>query len=352
MVSKNTQLGSKLLGDALVALGVTFGISPFLTVIDKAIVESAAGTTSILASCRTSLYSIARQPLDYIKSPTFLLMWGVYGLTYTTANAFKTLEEHVTYNREYHRQQALISPGTQDETPSTHRSNSRDNSNSTTMFTLGAFLGTTLVNSGSSMIKDRAYAKMFSSSATSTSTTPRNFPKATYALWMLRDFSVIGSSFLLPDLVATRLLEHGYVGGRNSNRRSSSNQEGNGEGDRDILEEKERVRQLLQLGLPVVAQVIAGPLQYVGLDLYNRNLDHLTTPQAVADRAKHVARGVLPVIGARIARIVPGYSLGGVANTHLRTMWRDQVQQWKTVPAMLKKNSSSSSSSSSIILRQ
>lgn len=342
-MSKNTQLGSKLLGDALVALGVTFGISPFLTVIDKAIVESAAGTTSILTSCRTSLHSIARQPFEYLKSPTFLLMWGVYGLTYTTANAFKTLEEHVTYNREnyYQRQQhAVVSPGIHDAAPSTHRSKSSDNSNSTTLFTLSAFLGTTVVNSGSSMIKDRAYAKMFSS----TSATPRNFPKSTYALWMLRDFSVIGSSFLLPDLVATRLLEHGYVGGRN--------QEGGDKGGgRDIREEQERVRQLLQLGLPVVAQGIAGPLQYVGLDLYNRNLDHLTTSQAVADRAKHVARGVLPVIGARIARIVPGYSLGGVANTHLRTMWRDQVQQWKTVPAMLKKNSSSSSSSS-IILRQ
>ena len=297
----NTHLGSKLAGDALVATGVTFGVAPFLTVIDKAIVESAAGTNSVLSSAVNSLKSMARSPIEYLKSPTFLLMWAVYGATYTTANAFKTLEEHVTYSRD--RSKSTNAPG-------------ESNSKTAGKFKVAAFLGTTAVNSGASMLKDRAYARMFSGTNSSTSV-----PRASYVMWMMRDLSVIGSSFLLPDLVAAKMVDYH-------------------DGDMD----RDRARNICQIGLPILAQFVAGPFQYLGLDMYNRSLKGLTTAQAIMDRSKNMSRGVAPVIAARIARIIPGYSFGGVANTKLRSVWREKLLE-RDVAAMMKESKSGASAS-------
>lgn len=295
----NARLGSKLAGDALVAVAVTFGVSPFLTVVDKAIVESTAGTNTILSSAANSIKSIARNPVEYFKSPTFLLMWAVYSATYMTANAFKTLEEHATYSMDR--------SNSTNPAPDSSQGNHNKNAG---MFTAAAFLGTTVVNSGASMLKDRAYARMFSGTASSTS-----FPRTTYALWMMRDLSVIGSSFLLPDLVSAKMVEY-Y----------------NGEMDR------ERARNLCQIGLPVLAQFVASPFQYLGLDVYNRNLKGLTTTQAILDRSRKMSQGIAPVIAARIARIIPGYSIGGVANTKLRSAWREKLLE-RDVAAMMKNTS-------------
>ena len=129
---------------------------------------------------------------------------------------------------------------------------------------------------------------------------------------MMRDLSVIGSSFLLPDLVSAKMVDY-YKG----------------EMDR------ERARSLCQIGLPVVAQFVAGPFQYLGLDVYNRNLSNLTTTQAIVDRSKQMSKGIAPVIAARIARIIPGYSIGGVFNTKLRNSWREKLLE-RDVAAMMK----------------
>jgi hypothetical protein len=77
-------LASKLAGDIIVACTVTFGFSPFLSVIDKAIIQKAAGTHSILQSSLESIVNITRNPGSYIRSPMFLMMWGVYASTYCT----------------------------------------------------------------------------------------------------------------------------------------------------------------------------------------------------------------------------------------------------------------------------
>ena len=302
VTAASTHLGSKLIGDAMVATGVTFCVSPFLTVVDKAIVESAAGSNTIIKSGINSIKYMARNPVEYIKSPTFLLMWAVYSATYTTANAFKTLEEHVTYSND------RSSSSSSSSASSVGDQKQQTTTNNLGMFKLGAFVGTTVVNSGTSMMKDRAYARMFSGS----SSTAASFPRSTYALWMMRDLSVIGSSFLLPDIVSPMLVEHHGM-------------------------EKDRAHNICQIGLPVLAQFIAGPFQYLGLDMYNRNLNGMTTSQATFDRTRQLYQGVAPVIAARIARIIPGYSIGGVANTKLRTTWRESLIE-RDVAAMMKNN--------------
>ena len=78
------QLSMNLIGDVIVACGVTLGIAPFMSIIDKSIVQRAAGTHTIVESCVQSITSMARNPVEFVKSPMFLMMWGVYAATYTT----------------------------------------------------------------------------------------------------------------------------------------------------------------------------------------------------------------------------------------------------------------------------
>jgi hypothetical protein len=273
----SASLPAKLIGDVAVAIAVTFGVSPFLAVVDKAIVESANGSKPILTSARDTFSTMIRHPVQYIKSPTFLLMWAVYGATYSTANVFKTLDEHQSHSRARH-----------------------STSNSFHLGKVGTFLGTTMVNSGASMLKDRAYARMFSSAATSTAS--KSFPKTTYAMWMMRDLSVIGSSFILPDIVSKHLVQEYNM-------------------------ESSKAQSICQLALPVAAQFIAGPFHFLGLDFFNRQHAVSTFDRA---RALHNALG--PVVAARIARIAPGYGIGGVWNTKLRTAWREEMAHGTTMP--------------------
>ena len=181
---------------------VTLFVAPCMTVIDKAIVESAAGTRTILSSSLSSLKSMSAKPLPYLKSPMFLMMWATYGLTYATANSVRTVSEEIRLTKEQ-GQTAL-------------------------------FAGTTIVNSTATMFKDRAYATMFGQTAT------RSVPLVTYGLWGMRDCMVIGSSFVMPRVVAERLVE-------------------------DFGVEEGAAWKVAQLSCPVITQAVAGPVQLLGL---------------------------------------------------------------------------------------
>lgn len=85
--------------------------------------------------------------------------------------------------------------------------------------------------------------------------------------------------------------------------------------------ESSQAQSLCQLTLPVAAQFIAGPLHFLGLDFFNRQQPSVN----VMDRVRVLQEGIGPVVAARIARIAPGYGIGGVWNTKLRTAWREEL---------------------------
>jgi hypothetical protein len=285
----------KLVGDVAIAVGVTFCVAPFLTIVDKAIVQRAAGSHTSWTSGLESMRVIARNPIRYIKSPTFLLMWGVYASTYSTANSLKTYTEHCQHQEERRQTTTTTTNPTTTSTPSSSTTVGAPLSG------LTVFLGTTVVNSGGSLIKDRAYARMFGTVA------KRSVPKITYGLWMTRDFLVIGSSFVLPDLCASHLhKKYDY--------------------------DKDKAKQVAQVTIPVAMQFIAGPLQLLGLDCYNRSLSEMTTRQAVLERGRFLSNGFTSIVSARIARIVPGYSIGGVLNTKYRDQWRSYLRNQEVSP--------------------
>lgn len=284
-----SNLPEKLLGDVIIAFSVTGVIAPFLTVVDKALVQRSVGSHTILSSGKESVMAMVRQPVTYFKSPTFLWMWATYALTYSAANSLRTWTEHQEYVAAS-RQRIQVGAGA--TTANTSGGGGGGTKNPSTSTTATLFVGVTIVNTSASLVKDRAYARMFGNAAAA------SVPPISYALWITRDFTVIGSSFILPGTVATMLQE------------STS------------LKEKEALK-IAQVVTPMVAQLIAGPLHFVGLDCYNRNLDHIPFKLQVAERTKFLASGFREVVAARMVRILPGYGVAGVWNTSLRGQWRD-----------------------------
>ena len=275
-------LPEKLLGDVLVAGTVTALAAPFLTVIDKALVQRSSGShSSMLASATESVAAMCRNPVSFLRSPTFLWMWATYAATYTAANTLRTATEHHEHYSSSNHQ---------------HNSNAFTETTSRPSAATTLFVGTTVVNSTASLIKDRAYAQMFGSGNHVSATVPR----ISYGLWMARDVTVIGSSFVLPHHVAGFLEQTTAMS------------------DSDAVK-------VAQLGTPVAAQLIAGPLHFLGLDCYNRSLNHLALSKRILERSRALSASFVEVVAARMARIIPGYGIAGVLNTELRSQWRDQL---------------------------
>jgi hypothetical protein len=280
-VSMPLNLGEKLLGDFLVAIGVTACVSPFLTIIDKAMVQRSANSHTLLQSATESASAMSRHPFAFVKSPTFLWMWMTYASTYTAVNMIRTLTEHQDYQfvRDHYRNNSDAISSAAPAKPNTNTV---------------VFLGTTAVNTSASLIRDRAYAKMFGNAAAT------SVPRVSYGLWMARDFTVIGSSFVLPEYVAN-FLQH----------RSNLN-------EADALN-------VAQLATPLAAQAIAAPLHFVGLDCYNRALSHLPVVPRLVERGRFLAKGFVEVTAAKMIRILPGYGIAGVYNRQFRNQWRDNL---------------------------
>lgn len=266
-------LGEKLSGDVLSSIVTSICVSPFITIVDKAIVQRAAGSHTISKSILASVSNILRNPIVYFRSPMFLMMWGVYASTYTTANVFKTLIEH----------EEIISK----------KKNTEKSSVNNDYMKFGSFGMTTLVNSGASLMKDRAYATMFGTSSGS-------LPLVTYGLWGLRDCVVISSSFIFPEIMGKALHEKANM-------------------------DKKEALSISQIICPVAAQVIATPLQLLGLDIFNRPMRSTGIYATIQNRANFVKSNFNSVATARVARIVPAFGIGGIGNNYLRENWRDML---------------------------
>lgn len=210
---------------------------------------------------------IIANPIRYAKSPTFLWMWATYALTYSVANSLKTITEHY------------------EERGGSERVASQYGS-------AGAvFVGTTAVNSGASLLKDRAYARLFGTGI-------HAVPLVSYGFWMVRDLSTVGSSFVLPEHVAKAMEETNP----NLSRTQST--------------------QIAQILTPMAAQLVAGPFHFLGLEYYNR-----PTGASLANRWTALQKSWMEVVGARMARILPGYGIGGIGNRFLRTQYRNYLRQ-------------------------
>merc|ERR1712014_349558 len=111
-------------------------------------------------------------------------------------------------------------------------------------------VGTTAAYTASSIVKDVAFAKMFSkeSAAAATNAVKRAVPLTTYGTFLFRDSLIIGAGFIFPQIVSRGI-------------QSSTEME------------RAHADKVAQLATPMGMQIFITPIHLLGLNFYN-------TPQA------------------------------------------------------------------------
>jgi hypothetical protein len=158
------------------------------------------------------------------------------------------------------------------------------------------FVGSSCTNVTLSVMKDRAFARMYGVGQ------QRSVPFGSYGLFATRDSMTILASFTLPPAVSERLLQPlGF----------------------SVLASDT----LAQLLTPVSMQILSTPLHLLGLDLYNR------PSSTAAERAGFVAREYLKTTAARMSRILPAFGFGGVVNKAARAEGLTVLGRYFPAPA-------------------
>jgi len=165
-----------VISDVLAAAGTAFCVSPFIAILDQAIVQNAAGTKTLKASLKDSATQLVTKPTVFLRSPSFLLLWGVYGGTYVAVNMATTICDK---KKATDHQRHMVK-----------------------------FLGVSSVNLGLNVSKDRVFAKMFGSG------TPRPVPLKSIGAFAMRDSMTVFASFNLAPVVAESLAGAEVAGAR------------------------------------------------------------------------------------------------------------------------------------------
>ena len=157
-----------LLSDFIAASLAGLIATPFVSIIDKAVVESTAKSISLKKSVKDGFKQLIK-PSKFIRSPQFLMVWGVYSATYLAANWSDTLTNEYNF--------------------------SDDNKEITK-------LGSTVtVNMIACIAKDKAFAINYGIQ------TAKSFPMISYNLFLARDIISIASSFTLPKIISDKVYD-------------------------------------------------------------------------------------------------------------------------------------------------
>lgn len=235
-------------GSAVIAAGSAV---PFLMTVDKSVTLAAAGRMGLGEAILSGLKDVFSRPHQMLTGRAFWLVAAVYGSTYTAAN--------------------LIDLAAERREATTARQNS------------AKLVGTTAVNTCTSVVKDAAFAKMFGQVEAAAK---RAVPPSSYGLFLTRDILQIGAGFIVPPMLAGTLVSAFHM-------------------------EQKKADQAAQLVCPVAMQFICTPLHLLGLNMYNQ-------PEATArERAAGVWRTCPESIGIRMARSFFAFGFAGVANREL-----------------------------------
>lgn len=130
----------------------SMAVSPFILTIDRAIVENAAGRTSLLRGIFSGVKDILMRPnRALLCNPAYWMVTGVYGVTYAAANLIDSASKRMAASPAVHGTSKL--------------------------------LGTTAVNTSACIAKDVAFTRMFGAA----SAAGKPMPLATIGLFGLRD---------------------------------------------------------------------------------------------------------------------------------------------------------------------
>lgn len=157
--------GAVMAMEASVGTVAAFSVAPVISIVDKAIVSNSSGLERLVPSIINSVKGMISSPISFLRSPSFLLIWGVYSGTYIAANGIKATCER-----------RAADP------------------------VLPTLVGSSSANVILSVLKDKAFVRLFGPPGGQ----PMPLPKASYALFAARDSTTIFASFTLPDVVEKR----------------------------------------------------------------------------------------------------------------------------------------------------
>jgi len=143
--------------ESISGLGAAFIAAPIIMMIDKAVVQKASGTFTIMASLKETSLTLIKNPIKFIFKKEFMWIWFVYGSTYMTANSIDSLCKINHYND-----------------------------------VLPKLIGITAVNMTASILKDRAFAYYYGQKSSS------RVGMISMLIWMVRDVLTIAGGFVLP----------------------------------------------------------------------------------------------------------------------------------------------------------
>jgi hypothetical protein len=271
----------RMLVESGAAIFTAVSIAPAVAIVDKAIVSNASGRQALLPCIASELKVLMSNPLQFVKQPNFLLIWGVYRCVHPSINrlSFNALCNPLTCSGTY-----IVANCIQAHCDRTQQD---------AMYP--KFVGSSCTNVTLSVLKDRAFARLYGVGQ------HRPVPVGSFGLFAARDSMTVLASFTLPPAVSHSLLQ-------------------------PLGLSKFAADTLAQLLTPVCMQVMSTPLHLVGLDLYNR-------PQAtLAERSNFLAREYLKTTAARMARILPAFGLGGVVNKGVRAEGLDYLRRSYPAP--------------------
>ena len=138
-------------------------------------------------------------------------------------------------------------------------------------------------------------------------------PLITYGFWGARDCIMVGSSFVLPDIIGGALHQKCGINSTDSVR-------------------------IAQIACPVSSQFLAGPAHFLALDFYNRPMNDVPLRTMIYERGILLSKNFTSLVSARIARIAPVYGIGGVGNTYFRNEWREYLIRREVQVAIQQQN--------------
>lgn len=141
-------------------------VAPIISAVDRALAENASGKAPLWTSFASSLKSMVKSPIQFIKSPQFYWIWIVYGGTYVAVNLTSSACEYTRTDPALPKWAASFS-----------------------------------FNTTSCIAKDRAFAVLFGTRAAS------SVPLGSYGAWLGRDFISMAFFFTLPPIVGKQLAQ-------------------------------------------------------------------------------------------------------------------------------------------------
>lgn len=186
----------------LITLCININLAPAISIVDKAIVSNASGLQPLVPALINGIKTLITKPLYFIKQPSFLFIWGVYSGTYIVANNIEAICERSEQSSFYPK-----------------------------------FIGSSFANVTLSVLKDKAFARMF---ADPSKPTPKPMRITSYGCFASRDSMTILASFSLPGIISNYM-------------------------QKELSLDKIKSDTLAQLLTPVTMQLFNTPLHLLGI---------------------------------------------------------------------------------------